>query len=305
MGVNAEWIAVDWGTSRLRVWAMAGDTVLAGAESDRGMSVLSADDFEPALLDLIGGWLGDAPVDVMACGMVGARQGWVEAGYAAVPTAPVSAPPVRVPGTDARLRAYVVPGLKQADPPDVMRGEETQIAGYLADTGRRDGVLCLPGTHTKWVEVTDGRVTRFQTFMTGELFGLLCTGSVLRHSVETGGSDGQGWDNAAFLAGVSDALAAPEALTAQLFALRARNLLEACPGDRTVGRLSGLLIGAELNAARRYWSGRNVTVAGAAALSEHYCSALAHLGVSAETVDAGRLVRIGLSAARMRLEEVA
>ena len=173
-GVAPDWIAVDWGTSRLRAWAMAaGCAVLADAASERGMGGLASADFEPALLALVGGWLGQAAVPVVACGMVGARQGWVEAPYRTVPCAPLGEATVTAPARDPRLRVRVVPGLAQARPPDVMRGEETQIAGWLAARPGFDGVLCLPGSHSKWVRVSAGEVVSFQTFMTGELFAAL------------------------------------------------------------------------------------------------------------------------------------
>jgi 2-dehydro-3-deoxygalactonokinase len=223
--VVPDWIAVDWGTSSLRVFAMRGSTVLAEAESDRGMGVLARSDFEAALLDLIAPWLS-GPVEVIACGMVGSRQGWHEAPYRAVPCLPVDpASPVPVPVQDARLRLRIVPGLKQASPPDVMRGEETQIAGALALVPGFDGVICLPGTHNKWVHVSAGEVVSFRTCLTGELFALLSKQSVLRHGMADAGTADQAARDAAFDAALSDALSRPEQLATRLFALRAEGLL--------------------------------------------------------------------------------
>lgn len=144
------WIAADWGTSNLRVWAMASDgSAIARAESDDGMSRLDRTEFEPALVRLIGGWLTTGRVTtVVACGMVGSRQGWVEASYRTVPCAPMAAGRMVSPTVaDARISVHVVPGLRQDDPADVMRGEETQMAGFLSREPGFDGVLCLPGTH--------------------------------------------------------------------------------------------------------------------------------------------------------------
>ena len=85
-----DWIAVDWGTSNLRAWALGDGAILDHASSGEGMGTLSRDDYEPALLRLINGWLprGKA-TEVIACGMVGSRQGWVEAPYRAVPCTPL------------------------------------------------------------------------------------------------------------------------------------------------------------------------------------------------------------------------
>ncbi|MEX0283084.1 MAG: 2-dehydro-3-deoxygalactonokinase [Paracoccaceae bacterium] len=299
MSIKAEWIAVDWGTSHLRVWAMRGETILARAESQDGLSRLTRDQFEPALLALVTPWLGTDPVDVLACGMVGARQGWTEAPYSAVPAAPLPAAPVRVPGTDTRLRAYVVPGLKQAKPADVMRGEETQIAGFLAQNANWDGVICLPGTHTKWAHVSADEVVSFRTFMTGELFDLLGTHSILRHSV------GDGWDAAAFSEAVDETLSRPEVLASRLFGLRASDLLNGPAPAAYRARLSGLLIGAELAATRPYWLGQQIAIIGAPALCETYAQALRLVGAEARIAVAEDMTLAGLSAARTYLGELA
>jgi 2-dehydro-3-deoxygalactonokinase len=119
--------------------------------------------------------------------------------------------------------------------PDVMRGEETQIAGFLAANPGYDGMLCLPGTHSKWARVHAGRIERFRTFMTGELFALITSQSVLRHT-----TDSNGWDEAAFETAVGEIAANPEALTGKLFGLRAGPLLTGMPPEAARARLSGL-----------------------------------------------------------------
>lgn len=272
-----DWIAVDWGTSNLRAWAMgADDRVLAEAESDEGMGKLAPSDFEPALLRLITPWLAGNP-PILACGMVGSRQGWVEAPYRTVPCTPLDrAALIAAPTTDPRLHVTIAPGLMRANPADVMRGEETQIAGALRLMPGYDGVLCLPGTHSKWAHVSAGEVVSFQTFMTGELFALLSTASVLRH-----GMQGSGWDETAFDTAVADALSRPERLGARLFSLRAQGLIAGLSPDAARARLSGLLIGMELAAAKPYWLGQPVTLIGAEKLSTAYARALAAQGVTA------------------------
>ncbi|WP_170333482.1 2-dehydro-3-deoxygalactonokinase [Ruegeria arenilitoris] len=290
--MNTEWIAVDWGTSHLRAWAMQGETVQDHAQSENGMSRVAGGDFQVALLELIGGWLGTSPTDIVACGMVGARQGWVEAPYAAVPSAPLPNRPVRVPDTDPRIRAFVVPGLKQVNPADVMRGEETQIAGYLATRPNWDGVICLPGTHTKWVQISASEVVSFRTFMTGELFDLLRGQSVLRHSVA------DGWDDGAFAEAVADTLSKPEQLAARLFGLRAADLLHGQDGDTARARLSGYLIGAELAATRPYWLGQQLAIIGARGLADAYSNALQQQGAFVESADATQSTLAGLRQAR-------
>ncbi len=289
-----DWIAVDWGTSNLRAWLMtdAGET-LDQVGSDAGMATLEPEEFEPGLLRLISPWLdgGDAPV--IACGMVGARQGWTEAPYRTVPCPVGFTEAVTAPAIDPRLDVMIIPGICQNDPPDVMRGEETQIAGFLANNPGFDGVLCLPGTHTKWVLVSACEIVSFQTFMTGELFALLSRHSVLRHSI-----DDQGWNDDAFTAALDVARSRPESLAARLFALRAGELLHGQSPTTTRASLSGLLIGAELTAARAYWLGQPVALIGAPDLTSVYGAALRKQGVDPVVADGDAMTLAGLIAAR-------
>lgn len=293
--VAPDWIAVDWGTSNLRAFAMGPAGVLAEAASDDGMSRLAPEGFEPALLALIAPWLHRA-VEILACGMVGSRQGWHEAPYRAVPCAPLDpAALVAVPARDPRLRLRIVPGLKQTAPPDVMRGEETQIAGALALTPDFDGVICLPGTHCKWVQVSAGEVVSFQTCMTGELYALLSQHSVLRH-----GMQGEGFDENAFDAALSDAISRPERLAMRLFGLRAEGLLCGLGPEAARARLSGLLIGIELAATRPYWLGQQVLLVGADRLAGLYARALAAQGLATRRLRAVDATLAGLALARGR-----
>jgi 2-dehydro-3-deoxygalactonokinase len=295
--VKADWIAVDWGTSNVRAWAMsASGTVLAEASSDQGMSKLAAAEFEPALLAIVGDWV-DSPTTVIACGMVGSRQGWVEAPYTAVPCPVLPEGLVKAPTQNPDLQVHVIPGIKQIDPADVMRGEETQIAGFLARNKNWDGVICLPGTHTKWVHVSADEVVSFQTFMTGELFDTIANQTVLRHSIAL-----DGWDDDAFVSGVSDAMARPEKLAARLFSLRANSLLNNTSGATARARLSGLLIGAELAAAKPYWLGQKIAVIGEGSLSKLYVAALAAQAAPATQVQASAITIAGLTAAYRRLK---
>ena len=280
--MTADWIAVDWGTSRLRAWIVTGDgSVRAERRSDAGMGGLAPHAFEAALADLVGP--GTTPV--LACGMVGAREGWAEAPYLPVPCAP--------PGFAQGLkvgRVTILPGLKQVAPADVMRGEETQIAGLLSVAPQFDGVVCLPGTHTKWAHVSAGEVVSFRTAMTGEMFALLSQRSVLRHAVTAE------WDGQAFAAAVSETLSRPEGLAAALFNIRARTMVGAADNEARA-RLSGLLIGAELAAMRAYWLGRHVAVVGEGVLCAHYREALLAQGVRADVHSGEDMVLAGLRAA--------
>ena len=291
-----DWIAVDWGTSNLRAWAMQGGAALEDAQSGDGMGTLARDGFEPALTKLIARWSLADGQPIIACGMVGSRQGWMEAPYRTVPCTPLAGDFAST--TCGTHPVRIIAGLRQNLPADVMRGEETQIAGFLALNPGWDGVICLPGTHTKWVEVSAGEVISFQTYMSGEMFALLSTHSVLRHSVA-----GEGWDAEAFAAAVDDAMSKPERLAARLFSLRAGDLLNNTKAGTSRAQLSGLLIGAELAAARPYWLGRQIAIIGGSTQSELYAAALKAQGVPAIITNAERMTLEGLIAAYRLLKD--
>lgn len=293
------WIAVDWGTTNLRLWVMD-DTgaVTATHTSPKGMNTLGPEDFEPALLALIQPYLSDNSVlPVVCCGMVGALQGWMDAGYDSVPCrAPDGAGAKPVASNDPRISVHILSGLKQTLPADVMRGEETQIAGFLHQNPDFDGVICLPGTHSKWAHISAGEVVSFQTFMTGEMFDLLSTQSVLRHSVQA-----DDLDAASFETAIDDVISRPQILAAQLFRLRAGGLVAEQTPSQAKGRLSGLLIGAELAGARPYWLGQNVVIIGAGTLAQLYQSGLGFQGVQAKCYDVSEMTQSGLTAAYQTL----
>ena len=296
MLITPDWIAVDWGTSNLRAWAMSADgSVLAEASSDKGMLRVETGGFEEALLALVSDWLPSGETKtVLAAGMVGARQGWIEAPYAEVPCAGIDPGTMaQAPVEDPRLSVHILPGLCQREPADVMRGEETQIFGFLAEQTGFTGSICLPGTHSKWVEVSGGRVSGFHTAMTGELFELLSKQSVLKHSMDTE------WSEAAFLDGVAVGLEAPGDLISSLFAIRAESLLRDPETGWGAARLSGLLIGAEL--ASSVNTETSVALIGGGRMVDLYAAALSIRGIEALRFDAGRATRAGLTAAYQSL----
>ncbi|SIS76480.1 2-keto-3-deoxygalactonate kinase [Roseivivax lentus] len=298
----ASWIAVDWGLSNLRAWVIGADgDILDKRVSGQGVNTLARDAFEAALLDLIGDALPETGrMTILVCGNAGAREGWAEAPYRAVPSAPPGvAQATRALTLDPRLDIRILPGLKQMKPPDVMRGEETQIAGVFAARPNFDGVICLPGTHTKWAQVSAREVVSFRTFMTGEIFALLEKRSVLRHVV------GDGWDDAAFAEAVGEGMSRPAPLASNLFSLRAEALLAGLAPDAARARLSGLLIGMELAGARAYWLGQPVLIVGEVGIAQAYRTALAAQGAMVETIDAEAVTLGGLVAARAGMKDAA
>lgn len=308
MSAAARFVAVDWGTSSLRVWLMAADgAVLAESRSAEGMDTLARDGFAAVLrarLDALGPGLDTLPrpIPVVLCGMVGARQGWREAPYAAVPASPAAIADAAVAVDADGLDARILPGLCRRDParPDVMRGEETQLMGVVLDAPQASGLVAMPGTHSKWVTLQAGRVTDFTTVMTGELFALLSGQSILRHTIA--GETGAGEADAAFRAGLADGLAEPGRLGARLFAIRAEELLFGTRGAAAADRLSGLLIGTEVAAGLAAAAdGGPVTLVASGRLARLYGAAFAAAGRPVRLVDADAAVRAGLLNAARRL----
>ncbi len=297
--VAPAFVAGDWGTSSLRIWLCAADgTVLAHRQSDEGMGRLTPDEFEPALrrhLAAIPLPL-PRPAPVVLCGMVGARQGWREAAYVNIPADAeavcAGSLAVAVAGLDVRI----LPGLASRVPgaEDVIRGEETQLLGLLRQQPGLSGVVCMPGTHSKWVRLEAGRIAAFHTAMTGELFALLRDHSVLRHSMATPAS---ATTSDAFARAVRRSLARPDQLIASLFEVRAAALLNGATDGADV--LSGLLIGAEI-AACAAWAGP-VTLVAAGPLGESYRRALTLAGRAVHPVDATTVTLAGLHAAAAAL----
>lgn len=271
-------IGIDWGTTNLRAFRLAADgTVLEAREAPgRGLMHVAAGGYPVALAEVLGGW-ADEGLPVLAAGMVGARQGWHEVPYVPAPAGldDLAAALFAVPDAPGGLDVRIVPGvIDRAGVPDVMRGEEAEILG-LAEA-ETEGSVCLPGTHSKWAAVEAGRIVRFATFMSGEVYGLMRARSILARTMPDDG-DHDAHDPAAFARGVARSGEAGGPLH-HLFGARTLALT----GDLAEGAgpsyLSGLLIGAEIRAAAALTDRPGpVTLVGAAGLVERYADALALL----------------------------
>lgn len=240
-------LAIDWGTTNLRAWSVdAEGRAGEGREFPLGVSKLASAEAEQRFQDEVRPALGAEALPALMTGMIGSTLGWVEVPYVDCPADAGSLAKrlVTVEGTDPPVR--IVPGLRcrRLDgAPDVMRGEETQILGWAAaDPARLKGehVICHPGTHPKWALLRDGRIERFVTLMSGELFDVLSHHSVLKS--EEGPDDDTAFDVGLEAAGEGDALAA------RLFTVRSRVVGGDLPKTAARSYLSGLLIGADVAA---------------------------------------------------------
>lgn len=297
-----DWVAVDWGTSNLRAWGIAPDgSVAFERTSPKGMGKLTREEFPGALGELLAGAEPDrgGTLDVLICGMAGARQGWLEAPYLEAPTdlRGLLDGAVRPSMPDGRIAAAILPGVCQKDGADnVMRGEETQLLGLAALNAGFTGVVCMPGTHSKWAQLSGTRIERFSTAMTGEMFEVLRTHSVLRHSL-SGDLDGPSRPEG-FAAGAAAGLEHPEQLLGTLFQVRASSLLSGRQPDWCAGYLSGLLIGTEIGSNRHLIGEQAVPLIGSPGLCALYAQVLAMIGARGEPRDATQVVLAGLKAAR-------
>jgi len=281
--VSPSLIALDWGTSNLRASLLGRDgAVLDTRSAAAGVMAVPERRFAEALLSLCGDWLAAHPrCACIASGMVGSRQGWVEAPYVECPASlgDAAARLVQVAfGHGHEL--HIVPGLRcvgDDGQSDVMRGEETQLWG--ADL-RAGSCVVLPGTHSKWAWLGDGdRVLGFQTHMTGEVYALLTQHSILGRLMEFGAA----FAPAAFDDGVLLGMQQHAHLLHTLFAARTAGLMGHRAATELPDFLSGLLIGAEVASARS--SGRGVgtvTLLGDGALCDRYARALGLSGLAVQ-----------------------
>ncbi|WP_128923727.1 2-dehydro-3-deoxygalactonokinase [Bradyrhizobium guangxiense] len=292
------YVAVDWGTSSFRLWLVdRAGAVLAERRSGEGMLAAAKAGFPAVLQAHLAAIEAPDHLPVLVCGMAGAKTGWVEAGYVDTPAqlSAILKQAVRVPGEARDIR--ILPGIAQRDKsaPDVMRGEETQLLGALGLTAAGDALVCMPGTHSKWVRVKDGVVERFSTFMTGELFSVVCRETIL--SLAVAGAD-EAEDVASFKVAVKAAFEAPAFAANLLFTARSRQLLFGGTPAAARETLSGTLIGAELAAGL---SGavpkEGVTLIASGRLATLYRLAFDGLSITVQPVDADEAVRRGLSMA--------
>lgn len=294
MTADTDFLAADWGTSNLRAWRLSADgQVQAVQRLPWGVAHLQPGEALRKLHDLRV-LLGAQTLPGILCGMVGSRMGVAEAAYADCPAA---APDIAARLLHVGLRTFIVPGLRCTRPdgyPDVIRGEETKVLGWLAlDPRRRQGdhVLCLPGTHGKWVLIQDGVIRHFLTCMTGELFALLSEHSVLKPGAPPG-------DPAAFDEGLRYG-AADGPLASRLFAVRARMVGQGLDGAKAASFLSGLLIGdevARLPQMLGLQEGSTIGLMGEGALTDLYVPALKSRGLKVELADGEQAVIAGLTA---------
>jgi 2-dehydro-3-deoxygalactonokinase len=298
MRAASDFLAADWGTSNLRAWRLGADgTVKDVRRLPWGVAELKPGEAARRLKEELRPMLGAEALPAILCGMIGSAMGIAEAPYA---DCPAGAEDIAGRLLQVDPKTFIAPGLRCTRPdgyPDVIRGEETKVLGWLRlDPGRMHGdhVLCLPGTHGKWVRVRDGRIHDFLTCMSGELYALLSDKSVLRPGAPPS-------DRAAFEEGLKYG-AAEGPLASRLFTVRARRVgpdpADRLEGGKAASFLSGLLIGDEVSRLPQLLGlakGSSIGLMGERGLCDLYAPALSLRGLKPLEADAEQAVIAGLT----------
>ena len=293
----SRWIAVDWGTSFFRAYLIEDELVSDKIETSDGMKFIQQNNFEKKFISLIEKWLiRDHVVEVFASGMLGARQGWMEAPYEKTPCNLNKINNVSPIVKDNRFSLKIFSGVSQINPPDVMRGEETQVAGFFYKNLNFKGSICLPGTHSKWVKVKNGLIEHFKTYMSGELFEVIKKNTVLTHSLMS-----EKIDKKELLNSANKIFKNPENLTRALFQIRADDLINSRKPEIYNSRLSGYLLGIELLGVREYWEKRDIALIGGEKVMELYESLLEDKVLTLKKFSAEDMVLEGLKSFRKNL----
>lgn len=278
--IASAFVAVDWGTTNRRAWTVTGGTATPLLADEQG--ILACTDFAAAVAELRARSGG---LPLLMAGMIGSNRGWVEVPYVA---APAGLAEIAAAVTWVERGIGIVPGVSFVDGlrADIMRGEEVAMLG----ANLANGLVCHPGTHTKWVEMEDGAIARFRTVMTGDVFAALAHRSILSDLLAHPAPVDD-----AFTAGVDHALASTD-LTAELFSTRARVILGRADAAHAASYVSGLLIGSDVRIGLGRLRADVVPVLGAPVLTARFAAALTLAGRTAVEHDGGTAFIAGMMA---------
>ena len=259
------WVALDWGTSNFRAYLMDNNHVIDQVSTQEGMKFVDQNEFKKTLIKNIDAWNNKFDIKVViASGMVGAKQGWIEVPYINSPCDIRNLNFKSLKILDD-VKIHILSGVSQFNPSDVMRGEETQIAGFLLNNIDFNGSICLPGTHSKWVNLNSYNIQEFTTFLTGELYEIVKKYSILNHSLNTAELDDEIVKSSAKLI-----IENPSFISNKLFEIRAENLLKNSSQISNNSKLVGYLLGIELSGSRNYWEDKDLVIIGSSNLNKYY-----------------------------------
>ncbi|CAM3576381.1 2-dehydro-3-deoxygalactonokinase [Rahnella bruchi] len=288
--MKKDWIAIDWGTSNFRAFLMNENLCTDSISAPCGLMQVRDRQFAAALQPLIQPWLDRCTsLPVLMAGMVGSQQGWREVPYVTLPVGyqQLAQHVVAVP-TPWGSPCQIVPGAignNASGLPDVMRGEEVQLVGLAALYPQREHHVILPGTHSKHAVLHHGKIRCFSTFMTGEIYAVMLSHSLLGRDLPQATEE-----NTAFALGVKNAQHAP-CLSNALFSARTLRLNDTLAPDQIASYLSGLLIGAEL----RELPQNEAWIVGSPELTERYTRAGHLLDITLYAADGNDCFTRGMS----------
>ena len=277
----------------MRYWVINKENFIIKKENSLplGIKFINNKNYEKILENEFKYFLSDNhAVDVLCCGMIGSKQGWQDAGYLKVPFIPLFHNQlVSIKTKNKNLNIFIVPGLKQNDPPDIMRGEETQALGIITKYNNFDGVVCFTGTHSKWVQIVGNEIISFETFMTGELFQIISQYSILKKSISSAN-----FNKSLAIEYAMISFLEPQKFSKKLFELRARNLIQNLNSSKISSAISGLTIGLEIAGSRKFWMGNDVILVGTSPMVDIYQAILKKQKIETKTIDSNSISLIGL-----------
>lgn len=297
------WVGIDWGTTNIRAYHVANKTLMNQSSKQIHITDCAKVGFENTLDELIGDWDLRENTSILICGMAGSKMGWVEAPYVNCP-ASVSDLLHNALQVPHHKNITIIPGLSYLDKQgayDVMRGEEVQLLGLFSSKGFSSGVVCTPGTHTKWVVVKDQVIEQFTTTMTGEVFGILSEHSILQQSLQCSKTTKP--DATTISAGFERGLktiARNDNILAEIFKVRTDALFGVDKDQSAADYLSGLLIGFDVkhSVSKQNTDNAVIPIIGPPAMSVRYQHALDYFGFESEIIDANAITLAGLSQLR-------
>ena len=284
------WVALDWGTSNFRAYLMENNSVIDQVSTQEGMKFVDQKEFENTLLKNISAWRNKFNINiVIASGMVGAKQGWIEVPYINSPC-DIRNLNFKTLNILDDINIHILSGVSQSNPSDVMRGEETQIAGFLLNNIDFNGSICLPGTHSKWVNLNSYDIKKFTSFLTGELYEIVKKYSILKHSLNTTRLEDEIVKSA-----TNSIIENPSSISNKLFEIRAENLLKNSNQISNNSKLVGYLLGIELSGSRTYWEDKDLVIIGSSNLNQYYEIILNGRSKSVQLFNSNDMVLNGLS----------
>jgi len=295
---HRRFIAGDWGTSNLRLYLCEYHTdgsQILDTRFGAGISQINGD-FEERFFNLAQDWLDASPsMPVLLSGMVGSTIGWKEAPYLSCPVSQQDIAKGRISFSAREVDFSILAGLRVTNPlgaPDVMRGEELQLLGWMRSQGGANGkqLFALPGTHNKWALSDNGEISNFLTAFTGELFALL-----RNHSILITEQSSFSFNESVFMQGVEAVKNMGEAqLVHALFTTRAKQVLGEIAKEDGLSYLSGLIIGADVRGALKLFGDcDSITIIGEATLTQHYQLVLQSYGLNTQSCDPASIAIAG------------